>query len=65
MNIMPDNQNNDIGTYAKHPMRSAAGSMMIGTVIGAGLMAAKMRRDKTPAQKFLDQFVDRINHMSK
>jgi hypothetical protein len=63
---MADNQNDSKEegprSYAsRHPMRMHAGSAMVGTAIGAGLMAAKIRREKTPMQKFFD----RMNHMSK
>jgi hypothetical protein len=52
---MADNQSEDIGKYARHPRRTAAGAMLIGSAIGAGMMAAKKQRAKTPMQKFIDK----------
>jgi Spy/CpxP family protein refolding chaperone len=52
---MADNQIVDIGKYAKHPRRTAVGAMLIGTALGAGMMAAKNHRSKSPMQKFIDK----------
>jgi hypothetical protein len=57
--IMADkatNNNDDIGKYARHPRRTAAGAMIIGTALGAGMMAAKKQAEKTPMQKMMDRF---------
>jgi hypothetical protein len=53
---MADNQQSeDIGKYARHPRRTAAGAILLGTALGAGMFAAKNRRGKTPMQKFMDR----------
>jgi hypothetical protein len=55
---MADNQVNsdDMGKYAqKHPRRMASGMFLVGTAIGASLMAAKKNRDRNVVQKFMDQ----------
>jgi hypothetical protein len=46
----------DMGNYAsKHPRRMYGGMLMLGTAIGATMMAAKKNRDKNALQKFMDQ----------
>jgi hypothetical protein len=40
---------------AKHPRRMYSSLFMLGTAIGAGLMAAKKNHDKNALQKFIDQ----------
>jgi len=57
---MMNNQDEDvdIGKYARHPRRTAGGAFIIGSMIGASLMAAKKMRQKTAMQKFMD----RMNH---
>jgi uncharacterized membrane protein YidH (DUF202 family) len=52
---MADNQSDDIGKYARHPKRTAAGAMLIGTALGAGMMAAKKHQNQTPMQKFMNK----------
>jgi hypothetical protein len=53
---MADNQQSeDIGKYARHPRRTAAGAILLGTALGAGMFAAKNRRGKTPMQKFMEK----------
>jgi hypothetical protein len=42
-----------MGTMSRHPLRTSGGAFLIG--LGAGMMAAKMRKQKTPLQKFMDQ----------
>jgi hypothetical protein len=45
----------DMGNYAaKHPRRMYSGMLVLGTALGAGLMAAKKNRDKNALQKFID-----------
>jgi hypothetical protein len=62
---MADNKANnetnssDMGGYArKHPRRMYSGMFLVGTALGASLMAAKKNRDRNVLQKFMDQ----INH---
>jgi hypothetical protein len=50
-----DIKSEDIGKYARHPKRTAAGAMLIGSAIGAGMMMKKNSRAKTPMQKFMDR----------
>jgi uncharacterized membrane protein YidH (DUF202 family) len=50
-----NDQSEDIGKYARHPRRTAGGAMLIGTAVGAGMMAAKNRRNKSMMQKFMDR----------
>lgn len=46
----------NMGNYAsRHPRRMASGMFLIGTAIGASLMATKKNRDRNAVQKFLDQ----------
>jgi hypothetical protein len=54
---MADKQNDDIGRYARHPLRTAGSAFLVGTAIGAGLVASKARREhnKNPLKKFMDQ----------
>jgi hypothetical protein len=52
---MDDTKSEDIGRYARHPRRTAAGAMLIGSAIGAGMMMKKNSRAKTPMQKFMDR----------
>jgi hypothetical protein len=53
--VMADNQSSDIGSLARHPLRTMGGAALIGTALGMSLMSAKNRRDKTPMQKFMDK----------
>lgn len=49
-----DNQTDDIGRYAKHPLRTMGAAFLAGTMLG--MMAAKQQNhNKTSLQKFLDQ----------
>jgi hypothetical protein len=42
-------------SYAsRHPRRMYSGMFLVGTALGASLMAAKKNHDKNPVQKFLD-----------
>jgi hypothetical protein len=52
---MADNQSEDIGKFARHPLRTMGGAMMIGAAMGASLMAAKNQQSKTPMQKFMEK----------
>jgi hypothetical protein len=52
---MAKEQNDDIGMFARHPLRTMAGAMMVGASLGSGMMAAKNHRYKTPMQKFFDR----------
>jgi hypothetical protein len=46
----------DLGNYAaKHPRRMYSGMFIVGTALGASMMAAKKNRDKNALQKFMDQ----------
>ena len=48
---------NHLGDYAaKHPRRMYSGMFVVGTALGASMMAAKKNRDKNALQKFMDQF---------
>jgi hypothetical protein len=40
---------------ARHPRRMYSTMLMVGTALGASLMAAKKNHDKSMVQKFLDQ----------
>jgi hypothetical protein len=54
---MANNQSktDDLRSYAsKHPRRMNGGSMLIGTILGATLVAVKTHKNKTPVQKFMD-----------
>lgn len=55
---MADNQNTneDIGKYARHPRRTAGTAFLMGTAIGAALMAMKQKRDKSFFEKIIDRF---------
>lgn len=50
--------NEDTGTYARrHPRRIYSGMFLVGTALGAGMMAAKKNRDRSTLQKLMDQIV--------
>jgi hypothetical protein len=57
---MANNESNDIGRFARHPLRTMGGAMMMGAGLGAGIMAAKNHRNKTPLQKFMDRINDKM-----
>ena len=45
----------NMGSYAtRHPGRMASGMLLVGTAIGASIMAAKKNRDPSYLQKFMD-----------
>ncbi len=46
-------QMDDTGTMSRHPIRTAGSAFLIG--MGAGMMASKMRKEKSSWQKFMDQ----------
>jgi len=53
-----ENKINDeeISKYAaKHPRRMYSGMFLVGTAVGASLMAAKKSRERNALQKFMDQ----------
>jgi hypothetical protein len=53
-----NNKGVNFGDYAaKHPRRMYSGMLALGTVIGAGVMAAKSHRDREndPVHKLLDK----------
>jgi hypothetical protein len=52
---MVDNQSEDIGKFARHPLRTMGGALMLGAAVGASAMATKNSRAKTPMQKFMDR----------
>ncbi|MBX4190642.1 hypothetical protein KW794_00990 [Candidatus Saccharibacteria bacterium] len=55
---MAQNKTNsdDLGSYAaKHPRRMYSGLFLVGTALGASLMAARKNHDKNALQKFMDQ----------
>jgi hypothetical protein len=61
---MADNKldSDEMGTYAqKHPRRMASGMFLVGTAIGASLMAAKRNRDRSTLQKFMNQISDKLS----
>jgi hypothetical protein len=41
------------GRMSRHPIRTAGSAFLIG--LGAGMMATKMRKEKTPFQQFMDK----------
>jgi hypothetical protein len=46
----------NLGVYAKrHPRRMWSGAFLVGTALGASMMAAKKNHDKNALQKFMDQ----------
>jgi hypothetical protein len=46
----------DMGTYARrHPRRMYSGMFLVGTALGAGMMAAKKNRDRNTLQKLMNQ----------
>lgn len=53
--MMARNRGEDIGKFARHPLRTMGGSLMAGAAIGAGMMAAKHQREKSPMQKLIDR----------
>jgi hypothetical protein len=53
-----NNKTSNLGDYAaKHPRRMYSGMLALGTVIGAGIMAAKSRHDynNDPLHKLIDK----------
>jgi hypothetical protein len=55
---MADNKVNseEMNSYArKHPRRMYSGMFIMGTALGASLMAAKKSRDRNALQKLMDQ----------
>lgn len=55
---MADNNSNNetSASYAqRHPRRMASGMLLVGTALGASLMAAKKNRDRSTLQKLMDQ----------
>lgn len=59
---MANNSNGDENTaeylsgYARrHPRRMYGSMFLVGTALGASMMAAKKNHDKNAVQKFLDQ----------
>jgi hypothetical protein len=48
--------NEEMDTYAKkHPRRMYSGLFLVGTALGASMMAAKKNRDRSALQKLMDQ----------
>ena len=45
----------------KHPLRMLSSALMVGTALGASLMAAKKNREKGSLQKFMDNVNDRFS----
>jgi hypothetical protein len=61
--IMPNNESDNLEdrSYSqRHPVRMASGMLMLGATLGASLMAAKKKQEKSSLQKFLDQLSDRV-----
>jgi hypothetical protein len=55
-NSQNDTKSEDLRSYArKHPTRMNSGSMLVGTLLGATLVAVKNRRGKSQVQKFMDR----------
>lgn len=52
---MAANKSEDIGKFARHPLRTMGGAMLVGTAFGMSLMAAKNHAAKTPMQKFMER----------
>jgi hypothetical protein len=48
--------NEETDNYArKHPRRMYSGLFLVGTALGASMMAAKKNRDRSALQKLMDQ----------
>jgi hypothetical protein len=45
----------ELGKYARHPLRTAGAAFLAGSVMGLGVMAAKKNQHRGSLQKFLDQ----------
>jgi hypothetical protein len=55
-NDKADDATQHMNNYAsRHPRRIWSGALLVGTALGASLMAAKKNRDKNALQKFVDQ----------
>jgi hypothetical protein len=55
-NDKTDKAADELSDYsARHPRRMWSGMFLVGTALGASLMAAKKNRDRSAVQKFLDQ----------
>lgn len=50
-----NNQSEDIGKYARHPLRTMGMGFIIGSAVGASMMAAKKNQEKNIVDKFLDR----------
>jgi hypothetical protein len=51
----PDKAADDVSSYAaRHPRRMYSTMLMVGTALGASVMAAKKNHDKNALQKFID-----------
>lgn len=57
---MARNNNEDIGKFARHPLRTMGGAFAAGATWGAGMMMAKHRREKSPLQKFMDRIASKM-----
>jgi hypothetical protein len=53
-----ENNGNGNGKSNSQSRLNAAGLLLVGTALGAGMMAAKKQAHKTPVQKMMD----RLNH---
>jgi hypothetical protein len=55
-NNKAQNAGEDMSNYAaRHPRRMWSGAFLMGTALGASLMAARKNHDKNALQKFMDQ----------
>lgn len=50
-----NNQIEDIGKYARHPLRTMGMGFIVGTALGASMMAAKKNQEKNIVDKILDR----------
>lgn len=52
---MSNEKSSDIGRFARHPLRTMGGSMLAGMSVGAGMMAAKHKRARSPMQRIMNR----------
>ena len=52
---MEDKQKEQLGKYARHPMRTAGTAFLIGTAVGASMMAGMKDTHKSPIEKIMDR----------
>jgi hypothetical protein len=55
-----NSENSDGGKFARHPLRTMGGSLILGAGIGAGMMAAKHQQNKSALQKIINHLGDKM-----